>query len=152
MSARTLETQAVQYELEVSIDATPEQVWSALTASTDAWWLADFRMCGEGSRVTLEARAGGQLVEQRDDGSSLLWYTVQMCTPGEALHLVGHLGPDWGGPATSMMKVALAAAGDGTLLKIQDALFGALSESAANSLESGWRQLFEDGLKAYVEG
>jgi uncharacterized protein YndB with AHSA1/START domain len=152
MSARILDTRALQYELEVVIDASPEKVWRALTEDTNAWWLPDFHMVGEGSRVRLEARAGGQLIEEREDGGSLLWYTVLMCTPGKALHLAGHVGPKWGGPATTLLELELEERQGKTALRIADALVGHVADETVASLESGWRQLFTEGLKSYVEG
>ena len=74
-----------------------------------------------------------------------------MCTPGESLHLVGHIAPQWGGPATTMLRVALEDDGQGTRLRIADALFGNVTGDGAASLEAGWRALFGDGLKAHVE-
>ena len=146
-----METGARKYELEIEIEAPRERVWEALTNETDMWWLPDFRMVGEGSAVHFEARAGGHLVESREDGGSLLWYTVQMCMPGESLHLAGHIAPEWGGPATTMLHLALAEKDGKTVLLVQDALFGHVAEKTANSLESGWRQLFTDGLKQHAE-
>jgi len=35
------------------IDAPRERVWQALVDETNAWWLPDFHMVGEGSVVTL---------------------------------------------------------------------------------------------------
>jgi len=152
MSVKTPELRSVRYELEIEIEASREAVWEALTEETDAWWLPDFHMVGAGSVVTLDARAGGALVEQREGGGSLLWYTVQMCTPGESLHLVGHVAPEWGGPATTMLKLTLEETNGGTVLRVQDALFGQVSDANARSLEEGWGQLFGQGLKPHVEG
>lgn len=151
MSGPTTETQAVRYELEIAIEAPRETVWRALTEETDAWWLPDFHMVGPGSVVTLDARAGGDLVERREDGGSLLWYTVQMCVPGESLHLVGHLAPAWGGPATTMLALVLEERSGATVLRVSDALFGNVSEASASSLQEGWTQLFGEGLKAHAE-
>ena len=151
MTVREDETRALQYELEVSIDADPATVWSALTEDTDAWWLPDFHVVGSDSVVTLDARAGGLLIEQQADGASLTWYQVQHCAPGEALHLVGYLSPDWGGPATTMLSITLTAREGGTTLRIRDALFGVVSEDTAKSLESGWKQLFGEGLARCAE-
>jgi len=144
-------TGALQYTFEVSIDASPAAVWKALTDETNVWWLPDFHMVGEQSVVTLEARAGGQLIETQADGASLLWYTVQMCLPGRSLHLVGHIAPDWGGPATSMLELTLAEREAGTLLTVRDALFGQVTEKHAANQRDGWIQLFSDGLKRHVE-
>ena len=147
----SLPIRACKHELEIPIQAPVEVVWKALTEDTNAWWLPDFHMVGEGSVVTLDATAGGHLIERHENGSSLLWHTVIMCTPGESLHLVGHLAPPWGGPATTMLHLALRAEGETTVLVVEDALFGHVSDSTAESLEQGWMQLFGEGLKPHAE-
>jgi len=151
MSASETTATVRTYELEIAIDAPRDAVWRALTEEANDWWLPDFRMVGEGSVVTFEASAGGQLVERTKDGKSLLWWTVQMCTPLESLHLFGHIAPQWGGPNTTMLHLALEERAGGTLLRVQDALFGHTTETGARSLEDGWRLLFTDGLKRHVE-
>jgi len=75
-----------------------------------------------------------------------------MCVPGTSLHLVGHIAPDWGGPATSILRLSLHEKGSGTVLRVRDALFGRVDEKSAASQRDGWRQLFGDGLKRHVEG
>jgi len=145
------ETRALKYEIVVAINAPLNSVWSALVDETDAWWLPDFHMLGEGSEVTLEARAGGALLEAREDGGSLLWYTVQMCVPGQSLHLVGQIAPEWGGPATSMLALALSERDGQTLLTVRDALFGQVTQAHADSQREGWIALFTNGLKRHVE-
>lgn len=149
--SKKLETSALQYEFEVEIRAGRETVWAALTQETNLWWLPDFHMLGKASVVTLDARAGGAFVEMLEGGGSLLWYQVQMSVPCESLHLVGHLGADWGGPATTMLSLTLVEGEGSTTLRVRDALYGNLGESTGESLESGWRRLFTEGLKAYVE-
>jgi uncharacterized protein YndB with AHSA1/START domain len=151
MTVRETDTRALQYELEVSIDADPATVWATLTEDTDAWWLPDFHVVAADSVVTLDARAGGLLVEQQKGGGSLNWYQVQHCAPGESLHLVGHLSPDWGGPATTMLSITLEERDGGTTLRVRDALFGVVGEGTAKSLESGWKQLFGEGLARCAE-
>ena len=152
MSAQTLETRALKYELEVPIDAPADAVWSALTEETNAWWLPDFHMVGADSVVTLDCRAGGALVESLPDGGSLLWYTVHMVNPGKSLHLVGHLGSEFGGPATTLLALTLEDQGGRTLLKVTDALVGHVNEENADCLAEGWRQLFTEGLAAHAAG
>lgn len=151
MSGRTLEVRAVTYEIEVPIDGSREQVWNALTRETNAWWLPDFHMVGEGSVVSFDARAGGVLVEETPDGGSLLWYTVHMAMPLESLHLVGHVAPEWGGPATSLLRLRLDERDAGTVLSVTDALFGHVGDATVSSLKEGWGQLFGDGLRRHVE-
>ena len=152
MKPETAPIQALKYELQIPIDAPKAVVWKALTEETNAWWLPDFHMVAADSVVSLQARAGGQLIESKADGGSLLWYTVQMCVPGESLHLVGFMAPEWGGPATTMLELSLQEADTGTLLVVRDALFGQVTESTARSLEEGWEKLFGQGLKRHAEG
>lgn len=139
------------YDLALSLAAPRPQVWSALTDELDAWWLADFRSIGPKSTLRLEARAGGSMIEEADDGSSLLWFTVHLCRPERELILVGPIAPRWGGPATSMLTLTLEDEDGGTRLTLQDALFGKVGEDNVASLKSGWLQLFDEGLKAFVE-
>lgn len=140
-----------QYALQIPIKAPRSRVWTALTRETDRWWLSSFRMTGPDATVSLNAEAGGLLIERRPNGASLLWYQVLMCEPGVALHMVGHLGPDWGGPATSMLKLTLEEAADGCVLHVADALVGVVGEATAASLKAGWTELFTTGLKRHVE-
>ena len=151
MSSETLPVQALKYELQIQIAAPKAAVWQALTEETNAWWLPDFHMVGEDSVVTLEARAGGHLIESKADGGSLLWYTVHMCIPGQSLHLVGFMAPEWGGPATTMLELSLEETDTGTQLVVRDALFGQVTKSVAKSLEEGWGKLFGQGLKQHAE-
>lgn len=146
----TMTARAVRYELEIPIRASRERVWRGLTEAIDTWWLPDFHMVHPGSRLSLDARAGGHLLEQHDSGS-LLWYTVQACTLGERLYLFGHIAPDWGGPATTLLKLELAERNGSCTLKVTDALFGNVTDANVHTLQQGWTQLFTDGLKKHVE-
>ena len=60
MSGQQMETRAVSYEFEVEMKASADRVWRALVEETDGWWLPDFHMVGEGSKVHLDARAGDE--------------------------------------------------------------------------------------------
>lgn len=151
MTAQIMETRAAKYEFEIEIQASRDAVWTGLTTEINKWWLPDFHMVGEGSVVSFDTRAGGHLVETKEDGGSLLWYTVLMCAPGESVHLVGHVAPEWGGPSTNTLCFRLEEKGDATILRVQDAHFGHVADSTLESLESGWKQLFGEGLKPYVE-
>lgn len=139
-------------ELDVDLAAPKDRVWQALTGEIDAWWLGDFRVVAPDSTLSLDARAGGLLLEAKPDGGSLVWFTVQMVEPGTALHLVGHIAPPWGGPCLSMLSLTLVETEAGTRLEIRDALIGPETITTSTSLDAGWRALFGQGLKAHVEG
>lgn len=151
MSATTMETRAVSYTFEVRIEAPKQSVWDALTEGINAWWLPDFHMMGADSVVRFEARAGGQLIEERADGSGLLWYTVSMCTPGTCLYMHSFTAPEWGGPHTTLLKLALEEDSGATVLRVTDSLVGHVTDSTANTMQEGWTQLFSEGLKAHLE-
>lgn len=154
MTTRFLPTQALQCELEIPIQASVRDVWHALCDQTNAWWPADFHMVSSESIVDLEPKAGGHLLESCEQEGSLLWYVVQLCTPGKLLVMAGHIAPPFGGPATSLLSLRLEGQAEtpGTcVLHVSDAQFGHVTEAQASSLEDGWRQVFDGGLRAFVE-
>lgn len=142
-----------EYVLEIEISASRERVWKAIFEETNGWWLPDFHVAGPDSVVTLDPKAGGRgLVEETSDGASLLWYSVQMYLPNDfKVYLVGHIAPEWGGPATSSLKLALEETDGGCKLQVTDARHGKIDENQVQSYAEGWTNLFSDGLKAFVE-
>ena len=151
MSDRQLEAARVaRYELAISISANRERVWKALTGQLTSWWLPDFHMLGPDSLVTLEPHAGGRLYEQNGD-QELLWYTVLSINPNESLSLVGYCTPEFGGPLTTMLAAHLQDRGESTILMISDGLYGLVTEGQIESLRNGWTELFNTGLKTFVE-
>jgi uncharacterized protein YndB with AHSA1/START domain len=150
MTAQTLPTRAVRYQIEIRIDASPERAWHALTVETDAWWLPDFHMAGADSKVTLDAAPGGHLIERTAAGGGILWYTVHACVPASSITLVGPLAID-SGPATSMLTLTLEDQDGGCLLRLADGLVGHVSDRLVESLRDGWTLLLGEGLKRYAE-
>lgn len=146
-----VDAKIITFQFEVPIRRSAEDIWALMINEIDAWWMNDFRALGEGSKMTLDAQTGGQLVESTLDGSSLEWYRVQMVSPGKSLYLVGYMAPDWGGPTTSMLKLSVEDTESGAKLVVSDALTGNVSEASARSAETGWKTLFGDGLKTFVE-
>lgn len=148
MSAESGEVRWAGYGFEIELAATRDQVWAALV-DPQAWWPADFHVLGPDSVLSFEARAGGLLLERQAGMASLLWYQVQLCDPGSALQMVGHLAPDWGGPATSMLSFGLESRPTGTMLRVRDSLIGRFGAETLAALEAGWRGLFGNALVAH---
>jgi uncharacterized protein YndB with AHSA1/START domain len=144
--------QVLSYEFNVMIQAPRARVWTALTEEINCWWLAGFHMVAEDSVVSLDTHAGGQLLESHDDAGSLLWYTVSMCVPESSLHMIGHIAPAFGGPTTSLLELGLSEEKGETILLVREGLLGKVSAKSASRTESGWQQLFGEGLRVYVEG
>lgn len=143
----------ISIELEIAIEAPREKVWQALFEEADAWWLPDFRVAGPDSRMTFDPSPGGRgMVEDTADGGGLLWFNVQMHLPTQfKIYLIGHIAPEWGGPTTSSLKLALEETESGCVLKITDARHGHIDENQTQSYSDGWKMLFSDGLKKHVE-
>ncbi len=141
----------VRVDLKIPIEASAARVWASLVDDTDAWWLEDYRAV-PGGRLTLEAFAGGRLVEETGDKAGILWGQVIAITPGESLNLSAQLAPPYAGPATSLLHLKIVADGEErSVLEVSDSIFGLVTEKTAGAVESGWRALF-GGLKSHAEG
>lgn len=141
------------YEMEIAIDAPPQRVWNAIFEETQNWWLPEFHVAGAGSTISFDPNPGGKgIMEVTGHGGSLQWYTVQMHLPEQfKIYLVGYIAPEWGGPMTSHLMLAVEPSGSGSVLRIADARNGNVDEQHVQSYKDGWNQLFSDGLKAYIE-
>ncbi len=153
IGAKTTSAACHQYEMQISIEASRERVWKAIFEETNLWWLPDFHVAGPDSVVTFDPHPGGRgLLESTPDGGGLLWYSVQMYMPSDfKVYLVGQIAPEWGGPATSSLRLSLTESDSGCVLRVTDARHGNVDEQQVQSYEDGWKQLFGDGLKKFVE-
>ncbi|MAV35962.1 MAG: hypothetical protein CMJ59_10920 [Planctomycetaceae bacterium] len=145
------ETGAVQIDIEISVDKPRDAVWKSIVEETASWWPADFWATKTHRRMVFEPKPGGRLYEEAEGGGGLLWYTVIAIEPPESLHLAGYIAPPFGGPATSLLRIALTApSGSTTLLKISDSVFGCVDGHTKQSVAEGWSALFA-AAKRYIE-
>jgi len=149
--AKTTQCRSATLELEIAIEAAPAQVWKAFTNEIDEWWLPDFRVTGSPRGVVFESQVGGRVYEDQGDGQGLLWFHVLSLAEPASMHLAGQICPPFGGPATTQLYVTLEESASGTLLKITNALVGNIDESTVETTREGWRMLFEQGLRQWVE-
>lgn len=138
--------------VEVSIEASIERTWEALTKEIGSWWRKDFYTSANTKTFVLEPRLGGMMYEDAENGEGLVWGRVFGLRSPHYLEIQGLLTPAWGGPALTMMKIELESIAEGTKVTISDTQMGKVSEKQNASLESGWKLLFGEGLKPYVEG
>ena len=141
-----------QLDLEVPIAAPADRVWQALVRDTAAWWRSDFYCLPNPREFILEAKAGGRGYEFNGEGAELLWFTVLAVEPPHALELVGHLTPRFGGPALTLMRWEVTPVGEGSIFRLTESLVGKVSADGAEKMREGWRLLFAEGLKPFVEG
>lgn len=97
----------------------------------------------------IEPRLGGRVGEEYGKGEGFNRYTVQGVESPNFLILVGYMGPPFGGPFCSLLRLELTAVGAAeTKLSIADAVFG---QVAGCDNETSWRQIFDDNFRVYVE-
>jgi len=143
---------AVQIDLEFNYDAPIRKVWRALVIETTKWWPKDFYTSNKTKSFVIRPKLGGHMFENLGNGAGLVWMTVLGIEAPKYLYLAGHISPPFGGPAVSLLTINLAEKGKtGTTIKLQDNCFGQISEKMAQSLDDGWKILFEGNLKPYVE-
>lgn len=137
-------------EVEIDIAAAPARVWKAITEEATKWWRRDFCVNGAASGFVFEAKVGGRVFEDWGEGAGVLWFTILALDPGRSLDLVGHVTPAFGGPSISHVRLELEARGKATRLKISDASWGHVA-GACEEKAGGWKLLFGDGLKPWIE-
>ena len=136
----------------IEIEAPVAQTWAAMINDIGQWWREDFLVCEGSLGMHLEARVGGMLFEKLEGDGGFAWGNVISFQPDKHLAYVAQIVPPWGGPAQSVVQLALAPNDNGTTLTLTDSLIGHVTDELASSLDEGWRQLYgEGGLKTFVE-
>ncbi len=141
------------YELHFPIKAPASVVWKSLTESVDFWWPDSYRILGPESKIDFDISPGGRgLTEYDADGSFLQWFQVQAVQPADyVIYLVGFLAPDYGGPATTHLRIDLEEEDGTTTLSLVDGFHGAVDDGTEESLSQGWTQVFGQSFKAFAE-
>ena len=151
MLTETVASTIEQVEVEIEIAATPERVWKALVEDTTFWWPKEFYTSPRVKAFHIEPRLGGRVYEDWGDGAGVVWFQVFALNPLHSLDLQGCMAVPYG-PAHTLLHLELETRGATTVLKVSDATIGLQHDcGAGGSKADGWRQVFEGGLKKYVE-
>lgn len=140
-------------DMETAIAASPAKVWTALTEGIGQWWPNEFYSGGEDGarRFLLEARVGGRMYEEWDNGGGVLWATVVALNPNQLLQIFGTSFPSWGGPSVLYGTWELKPSDGGTLLSFSESTVGRIADSGVAEKDKGWKFLWA-ALQAHVEG
>lgn len=138
-----------QVELEIKIQASVKKVWKALVEKTTFWWSKDFYTSTKTKGFHLEPKLGGRMYEDWGNDVGVIWYEVFAIDPEHSLDLRGCLAVPYG-PAFSLLHLELKTEGPNTIFMLSDTTMGAVTDDGKPKLD-GWKQLFETGLKTYVE-
>lgn len=141
-----------QIELEVPIQAPIAFVWDCLIHDIHLWWRKDFYTSSKTTSFILEPFVGGRMYEDYGNKNGLLWGNVLVIDAPHTLELKGHLTPQWGGPAITFMKLTFKEDQGSTVLHLSDTTFGQVTENSKKQLEEGWKMIYADAFKGYVEG
>lgn len=147
MSEKGLNHDAFQIEQEVTINASPEKVFESLTRDIGLWWA--YRLCGKGSKMTMDPHPGGRFLEEGIEGANALWGTVQYVKENEEIRLNGLLGMS--GAVNSAYSFKLEPNGQATILKLSHHAVGLLDPEWEEMHAEGWKELLGDFLKNYLE-
>ena len=145
------EAGVVDVALEWPVAASVQKVWESLFGEPGAWWPAEHRLFGGDSTMSFEPRLGAALREEKG-GRGLVWYSVIALDPLRSVDLIGHLAARFGGPATSLLHIEIAAgdAEGSSVLKLTDSVFGRIGPGLRASLSEGWQAIVGEGLVAHA--
>lgn len=137
---------------QVTIRATPAQVYDALTQVAQ-WWNPEHTYSGDAKNLTLDARPDGCFCERFPAGGGAEHLRVIHTEPGKRLGLAGALGPLQTMGVAGSMDIRLARASSGTTLALSYAV-GGFSEVGFTQLAPAVSGVLTDQLnrlKSFVE-
>ncbi len=133
-------------ELEVSIKASPERVYQALTRDIAAWWDRDASW-GRG-KLVLEPEVGKRMWEDFGNGEGALFGIVTYVEHNKKLEIEGDHG--LGSGVQGYIRLELVPQEEGTVLKFSHRAFGEISERSRQRFPAGWQQLLTVNLPEYL--
>ena len=140
---------SVHVEQEVDIDASPDQVWAALTEDVEAWWGSPY-LQRTATSLVLDARPGGVFREDWGDGQGAVWGVVSNLERARRLELHGPMGMT--GAVVGVTRFELHPAdGGATRLRLSHEAFGHIDPETERNYGLGWQDLLGVRLKSYLE-
>jgi uncharacterized protein YndB with AHSA1/START domain len=141
----------MQVEQEISINASAERVFEAMTQDVSAWWGAPYLLTASPQAIILEPQVGGRLYEQSGSGDGALWATVTTIKKNERLELTGPVGASEALHSVVTFSLEPKNEGEATLLKLSHQAIGPFGEDTQANYNAGWQDLLGVRLKAFVE-
>lgn len=135
-------------EQNVSLQATPDRVFQALTDDINAWW--SYRITSD-SHVYLEPHVGGRFYEAFNKGGGALYALVTYLKPGEEIRLNGSMGLD-GEAVGNLIYITLQSQEpDATRLQLTHRFLGKVAVVTVDTFKRSWEDLLTQHLKSFVE-
>ena len=151
MTTKSLsELTEIHVEQNVTINASPEVVFDALTQQISVWWTQPFFHSGEAAkRLVLELRPGGRFYEDLGNNEGLFLATVVSIKKPNQLQLIGPMGMT--GLVQGSVLFQLESKENSTLLKLSHRAIGDVSDEVKNGYDLGWKELLSNRLRSFIE-
>jgi len=135
-------------ELTIVLQATPDEVFQALTEKIDAWW--SYRIMAD-SHVYLEPEVGGRFFEAFNHGGGALYASVTLLKPGEEIRLAGSMGLTEDAINNVIyFNIHLQHPGT-TILQLTHHFMGRVNEITVDTFKRSWFDLLAQQLKSFIE-
>jgi uncharacterized protein YndB with AHSA1/START domain len=141
-------TEIAPVVVSIEVSQPPDEAFARFTGAIDEWWPTESHSIGESkvARLLVDARLGGRIVEQWDDGTEYSWATFTEWAPPRSFTMDWRPNPD-PGPVTEV-TVTFTPTQTGTLVELTHTGWERLGDDHADlrrSYESGWPRV----LSAY---
>ncbi|SFA87058.1 MULTISPECIES: SRPBCC domain-containing protein [unclassified Bacillus (in: firmicutes)] len=144
---KKMKIDSFQIEQEITIEASRETVYKALTAEIDKWWT--FRLGENESKLSIDPKINGLFFEDWGNGEGAVWGTITYLKENEEIRLNGILGMK--GAVNSYYSYRLETVGNATVLKLSHEAIGFLEPHWEEAHKHGWNELLQQNLKTYIE-
>jgi uncharacterized protein YndB with AHSA1/START domain len=146
---KDLKTGAFQVQFDVVLQASPEEVYEAVTGDISGWW--DHSFSGHPKKLYVEAKPGGGFYEIFDDsGDGALHATVIYAQRGKRLRFTGPLG--FSGQAVNMVTTYdFSPDPAGTKLHLTCNVSGQIEDGQDKMVDAVWHHFLVERLKPYID-
>jgi uncharacterized protein YndB with AHSA1/START domain len=130
------------------VHASRRAIWEIITRRIDDWWSHPYRVEDRDSRMHLDLRPHGSLVEHWADKGFAAWGQVSQLDPGTTLELTGPCGM---GAVHGVYTLHLQDHEGGVLLSLAHDAFGPIQENVQRTFEEAWGAMLAR-MKELAEG
>ena len=108
----------------VHVNVPPAKAYEILTTQVGQWWNPGHTFSQDAHNLSLDARADGCFCEKLANGGSVMHMRVVYANPGNALRMVGAMGPLQGWGLAGAWTWSFKADATGTVVSMQYAAGG----------------------------
>jgi uncharacterized protein YndB with AHSA1/START domain len=147
--SKELKSGAFQVQQEVTLPASPTEVYDAVTGDISGWW--DHSLSQQPKKLYIEPKPGGGFWEIfNDSGDGVLHATVIYADRGKVLRFMGPLG--FSGQAVQLVTTyEFLPDPAGTKLRLTCNVSGQIQDGEDKIIDSVWHHFLYERLKPYID-